>query len=118
MIFQLPSSLKDPRTHQQLLSPSNWTTSGPLAYVEWYTKLAGSADPTHMMYSVNKLPLRVNGKPFGEIVPISMVRQSCQLVPSFPDVVPNDWESHNVLDKAHHFLLNNSASKYAYQTLW
>ena len=71
-----------------------------------------------MMYSVQKSPLRANGKPMGAIVPVSMIRQSCQLVPVFPNCVPNDWNSHNVLDKANKFLLNNSASKYAYQTLW
>lgn len=71
-----------------------------------------------MMYPVHKPPLRASGKPLGEIIPISLIRQSCQLVPAFPDSVPDDWTTHNVLDKAHRFLLNNSASKYAYQTLW
>lgn len=118
MVFKLPSRLNDPRTHESLPAPDNWAASGPLAYVEWYAKLAGSADPTHMMYTVGKPPLRANGLPVGEIVPLSMIRQSCQLVPLFPNSVPTDWTTHNVLDKAHRFLLNNSASKYAYQTIW
>ncbi|EPS92600.1 hypothetical protein FOMPIDRAFT_1137569 [Fomitopsis schrenkii] len=118
LIFKLPSTLNDPRTHEQLPAPENWATAGPLAYVEWYSKLNGSPDPTHMMYSVRKAPLRSNGLPVGEILPISMIRQSCQLVPTFPDRVPDEWNTHNVLDKASRFVLNNSASKYAYQTLW
>ena len=118
VIFKLPTTLHDPRTHELLLAPTNWEASGPLAYVEWYAKLAKSADPIHMMYTVTKSPLRSNGSPPGDIIPISMIRQSCQLSPIFPAHVPTDWTPHNVLDRTHRFLLNNSASKYAYQTLW
>lgn len=71
-----------------------------------------------MMYTVTKPPLRANGMPPGEIIPISMIRQSCQLAPVFPSSVPTDWTTHTVLDRAHRFLLNNLASKYSYQTIW
>ena len=118
VIFKLPTTLNDPRTLQPLPAPANWAAAGPLAYVEWYSKLSSIADPVHMMYSVHKPPLRSNSNPVGGIVPISMIRQSCHLAPSFPEHVPADWNTHNVLDKASRFLLNNSASKYAYQTLW
>lgn len=118
VIFKLPSTLHDPRTHQPLNAPADWATAGPLAYVEWYANLTGTADPYHMMYAVHKPPLRSNGMPAGEVVPLSLIRQSCHLIPFFPNHVPNDWDTHNVLDKASRFLLNNSASKYAYQTLW
>ena len=112
-------------------APSEWADVGPLAYVEWFSKLPQAADPIHMMYEVRKMPLRADGTPPGEIVPLSMIRQSCQLIPKFPrptnsDMdssynllpVPLDWNSHNVLDKANRFLLNNWATKYSYQTLW
>ncbi|KAI0734084.1 hypothetical protein C8Q72DRAFT_771651 [Fomitopsis betulina] len=118
VIFKLPTTLHDPCTHELLLAPTNWAASGPLAYVEWYAKLPKNADPIHMMYTVTKPPLRSNGSPPGDIIPISMIRQSCQLCPIFPAHIPTDWTLHNVLDRTHHFLLNNSASKYAYQTLW
>ncbi|EPS99860.1 hypothetical protein FOMPIDRAFT_1086591, partial [Fomitopsis schrenkii] len=54
---------------------------GPLVYVEWYANLPASADPVHMMYEVRKLALRADGMPAGEIIPLSMIRQSCQLIP-------------------------------------
>ncbi|KAI0720653.1 hypothetical protein C8Q72DRAFT_878104 [Fomitopsis betulina] len=99
---------------------------GPLVSVEWYANLPASADPVHMMYEVRKLPLCTDGTPAGEIIPLSMIRQSCQLIPRFPKptkecvvaTVPTDWTSDSVLDKAQKFLLNNWASKYSYQTLW
>ena len=70
------------------------------------------------MYTVTKPPLCSNGSPPGDIIPISMICQLCQLSPIFPAHVPTDWTLHNVLDRTHHFLLNNSASEYTYQTLW
>ena len=81
----------------------------------------------HMMYEVRKMPLHADGKPPGEVVSLSTIRQSCQLIPRFPrptsvdgppTKIPEDWHSHNVLDRASHFLLNNWATKYVYQTLW
>ncbi|KAI0728894.1 hypothetical protein C8Q72DRAFT_795013 [Fomitopsis betulina] len=50
---------------------------------------------------VKARPLHTDGTPAGEIIPLSMIRQS-----------------YSVLDKAQKFLLNNWASKYSYQTLW
>ena len=107
-------------------APEEWAREGALAYVEWYGKLGSTANPVHMMYEVRKLPLRTDGTPAGEIIPLSMIRQSCQLIPRFPKptkervvaTVPTDWTSDSVLDKAQKFLLNNWASKYSYQTLW
>ena len=107
-------------------APEEWATQGPLAYVEWYANLPASADPVHMMYEVRKLALRADGTPAGEIIPLSMIRQSCQLIPRFPKpkkerittTIPTDWTSESVLDRAQNFLLNNWATKYAYQTLW
>ena len=107
-------------------SPAEWAQQGPLAYVEWYAKLPPRPDPVHMMYEVRKAPLHVDGSPVGAVVPLNLIRQSCQLIPSFPKPttsdtpshIPRDWNSHNVLDKGSRFLLNNWASKYAYQTLW
>ncbi|KAI0725074.1 hypothetical protein C8Q72DRAFT_797577 [Fomitopsis betulina] len=115
VIFKLPTTL---RTHELLLAPTNWAASGLLAYVERYAKLAKNSDPIHMMYTVTKPPLHSNGSPPGDIIPISMICQSCKLSPIFPAHVPTDWTLHNVLDRTHCFLLNNSASKYTYQTLW
>ena len=74
------------------------------------------------MYSVSKPALRSDGLRHGAIIPLEQIRQSCQLIPAFPDgprgEVPDDWTSENVLDVAHRFHLNNWAGLYAYQTLW
>ncbi|KAH9918421.1 uncharacterized protein B0H18DRAFT_882796 [Fomitopsis serialis] len=125
VIFKLPQNIRDPRTLRPLQAPPNWASQGALAYVEWYSNLPTQADPIHMMYPVHKPPLRANGNPVGEVIPLSIIRQSCQLVPRPPGstrtdnlVVPDDWDTHTVLDKATKFWLNNWASKYAYQTLW
>ena len=111
-------------------APQEWKERGPLAYVEWFAKLPAQADPVHMMYEVKKLPVHTDGTPSGAIVPLSMIRQSCQLIPHFPKPtsmqlkrtrfcsVPTDWTTDTVLDKASRFVLNNWASKYVYQTLW
>ncbi|KAH9910186.1 uncharacterized protein B0H18DRAFT_896397, partial [Fomitopsis serialis] len=127
VIFQLPKTIRDPTTNLDMEAPEEWAQEGPLAYVEWYGKLGSTANPVHMMYDVNKLPLPSNGKPQGDVVPLSSIRQSCQLIPRFPSPsssdslersVPDDWKSDTVLDCASKFVLNNWSSKYAYQTIW
>ncbi|KAI0726113.1 hypothetical protein C8Q72DRAFT_784365 [Fomitopsis betulina] len=125
VIFKLLDTIYEHGSLNEMHAPEEWATQGPLAYVEWYANLPASADPVHMMYEVRKLPLRTDGTPAGEIIPLSMIRQSCQLIPRFPKptkecvvaTVPTDWTSDSVLDKAQKFLMNNWASKYSYQTL-
>ncbi|KAH9913037.1 uncharacterized protein B0H18DRAFT_888938 [Fomitopsis serialis] len=119
VIFTLPKKFHARRGGG---SAPAWWPKGPLAYVEWYTRFSGTADPTHLMYAVNRPPLRSDGLPQGKIIPVSQIRQSCQLVPAYPDrsqgVVPPDWTSENVLDKADKLFINNWASMYSYQTMW
>ena len=118
-MFKLPRRL--PQIQGGQAAPAWWPT-GPLAYVEWYTKFTPTADPAHLMYTVKKQPPAANGVLQGKIVPLSQIRQSCQLIPAFPrgvrGTVPMDWTSENVLDKAAKLHLNNMAGTYAYQTLW
>ena len=126
VIFTLPQTIYAHGSLNEINAPAEWKGQGPLVYVEWYANLPASADPIHMMYEVHKLPLCVDCMPAGEIIPLSMIRQSCQLIPHFPrptrgstiSTIPSDWTSDSVLDKAQRFLLNNWATKYAYQTLW
>ncbi|KAI0729567.1 hypothetical protein C8Q72DRAFT_777655 [Fomitopsis betulina] len=84
VIFKLPDTIYEHGSLNEMHAPEEWATQGPLAYVEWYANLLDSADPVHMMYEVRKLPLRTDGTPAGEIIPLSMIRQSCQLIPRFP----------------------------------
>ncbi|KAI0736272.1 hypothetical protein C8Q72DRAFT_769043 [Fomitopsis betulina] len=126
VIFKLPDTIYEHGSLNEMHAPEEWATQGPLAYVKWYANLPASADPVHMIYEVCKLPLCTDGTPAGEIIPLSMICQSCQLIPRFPKptkervvaTVPTDWTSDSVLNKAQKFLLNNWASKYSYQTLW
>ena len=127
VVFRLPETVRQYRQSGETMeAPQQWGQDGPLAYVEWFSKLSDQANEVHMMYEVRKMPVRVDGCVPGEIMPLSMIRQSCQLIPYFPrpksadeaGFVPEDWTSDTVMDKATRFLLNNWATKYAYQTLW
>ncbi|KAG1756201.1 uncharacterized protein EDB91DRAFT_1233081 [Suillus paluster] len=70
------------------------------AYVEWLT-VSRSPGTHHNMYSVTKpLPLDTTGHLPGDIVPLSTIRQSCQLIPHLGAGV--GWPE----------------DKYAYQILW
>jgi hypothetical protein len=71
------------------------------------------------MYQVKKMPLRNTNMAPADIIPISSIRQTCQLIPCFgAGVVPEGWRTDNVLDSCDRFFLNNWATKYAYQTLY
>ena len=113
VIFKLPDKLFG----GIIPSPALWPKS-PLAYVEWFTPLRPSAHPDHNMYAVRTSPLSSEGRRPGAIVPLSSIRQSCMLTPAFGRQVDRDWTSDNVLDLCTSFLVNNWASKYAYQTIW
>ncbi|KAH9914845.1 uncharacterized protein B0H18DRAFT_959583 [Fomitopsis serialis] len=108
VIFALPRKL--PAVQGGGPAPP-WWPRGPLAYVEWYTRFAPAADPSHLMYSVKKPPSSSNGLLQGKIIPLSQIRQSCQLTPIFPGgprgTVPDSWSSENVLEMASTFYVNN-----------
>ncbi|KAG2092950.1 uncharacterized protein F5147DRAFT_585707 [Suillus discolor] len=90
------------------------------AYVEWLT-VSHSPGAHHNMYSVTKpLPLDTTGHLPGDIVPLSTIRQSCQLIPHLGAGVgwTEQWRSNSVLNACPTFLLYNWSSKYVYQTLW
>jgi hypothetical protein len=111
IIFRLPQQVYGS------IQPA-WTKD-PLAYVEWYTPLKSAAEDYHEMYTVKKPLLSSDGSLPGKVIPLSCIRQTCQLVPNFgTTTIPIDWTSDNVLDKCDTFLLNCFTSKYAYQTLW
>ncbi|KAH7906085.1 hypothetical protein BJ138DRAFT_1016769, partial [Hygrophoropsis aurantiaca] len=111
-IFKLPQRING------FPAPSTWPINA-LAHVEWYDKLGTTADPDSLMYSISKATLRADDTPPGEIIPLSAIRQSCQLIPAYGGAnVQANWTSSNVLDKAQKFWINNWASKYSYQTLW
>lgn len=110
-IFSLPDKIHGNSSH--------WSTD-PLAYVEWYTKFSPSPPNDHKMYTLSVPPLRQDGTRPGKIIPLSQIRQSCQLIPHYDtyNTVPRHWTSENILDTCKIFWLNNWTSLYAYQTLW
>lgn len=94
-------------------APSNWPKE-PLVYIEWYSKLEKAANPRNgMMYLIKK-----DKEVQGTILPLSNIRQSCMLFPTFPSSVPSHWKTENILDYASSFYINNWLSKYSYQTIW
>ena len=113
-VFRLPDTIDG--------NTVNWpgTSSGMLAYVEWYTKFTLSADKYHNMYTLALPPTRTDGTKQGAIISLSQIRQACHLIPHYDKhlVIPRTWTTDNVLDLSGHFWLNNWASLYAYQTLW
>ena len=104
-------------------APSSWPT-GPLAYIELYTKPAPTAHQGHGMYPIS--PLRdTSGNLRGAIIALTNIRQSCMLVPVFPKPNAADaqefhqtWTYENVLDKAKSFVINNHLNMYSYQTIY
>jgi hypothetical protein len=79
-------------------------TPSHLAYVEWFSPLAASPDPKHLMYWVSRLTQ------YGEwragIIPVDWIHCSVHLLPCFGPVVPPNWSSFTVLDQCHTFYLN------------
>ncbi|KAG1873500.1 hypothetical protein C8R48DRAFT_594056, partial [Suillus tomentosus] len=113
LLFKLPLQV-----YGAFASPEYWPTEA-LAYIHWYTPLTPAPEKDHLMYQVKKMPLRNTNMAPADIIPISSIRQTCQLIPCFgAGVVPEEWRTDNVLDSCDRFFLNNWATKYAYQTLY
>lgn len=123
VIFKLPEKLYV--QGQTINRPSTWPSSA-LAYVEWLSPLRSAGHHIHNMYGVSKVSsphTPSHGDTVmrpGVIIPLTSIRQSCMLFPSYgpPGNVDPLWESENILDTCTSFYVNNWASKYAYQTIW
>ena len=94
----------------------------PLAYVEWYARLASVADKTHGMYKISP-SYDTQGRRQGSIISLSNIRQSCMLIPIFPkpqtaEAKDLNWTPDNVLDEARSFLVNNFLNLYTFQSIW
>lgn len=112
-MFKLPQQV-----YGTFASPEYWPIE-PLAYIQWYTMLKNAPEKEHLMYEVKKMPLRSGNVVPADIIPISTIRQTCQLIPCFGTAdVSKEWRSENILDLCDRFLLNNWSTKYAYQTLY
>ncbi|KAJ7334948.1 hypothetical protein DFH08DRAFT_916210 [Mycena albidolilacea] len=113
IIFTLPTTLDD-----RSPAPQHWPNY-PVAYVEWFSTFKTSHEQHHHMYAISRPPPRTDGTVMGSIIPLSDIRQVCQLFPNFGRAdVDKSWTSDNVLDQCKSFFVNNWASRYAYQSIW
>ena len=99
--------------------PTHWPQA-PLAYIEWYTPIPPAPlRKNGTMYHIKKVPPSEHTRPPGAVIPLSNIRESCMLFPSFPqDTMPASWTTSNVLDECDLFLVNNWLSKRSYQSIW
>ena len=112
VIFRLPSTL-----YGVLPAPSCWPKEA-LAYVVWFSRLKSAAEDDHNMYLVTKPTSIANNQlPLGDIIPLSSIRQTCQLLPDFTRE-GFDFDHSNALDRCRRFFLNSYSSKYTYQSVW
>lgn len=113
VLFHLPEKLDN-----GMPVPSSWP-SAYMAYVEWFTPFKPSHENNHNMFSISVPPRRANGFRQASIIPLTDIRQTCQLFPNFGrDNVDPEWTTDTVLDKCNSFFVNNWTSLYAYQSIW
>ena len=89
VIFTLPESFTE---------INGKATKEPLIYVEWFKTVGNVTESTSNMYEVRKQRESGNSEIVGEVVMLSKVRQSIQLIPVFGQKVNRDWTSETVLD--------------------
>ncbi|KAJ7661849.1 hypothetical protein B0H17DRAFT_953364, partial [Mycena rosella] len=89
------------------------------AYVEWFSTFKPQHEANHDMYSISVPPRHANGMRPASIIPLTDIRQTCQLFPNFGRAdVPAHWTSDTVLDVCNKFFVNNWSSISAYQSIW
>jgi len=88
-----------------------------LAYVEWFTPFALlQPGRDHHLYKISQH--QIQGKQQASVIPVSLIRQSIHLVPSFGAVAPSEWKSSTVLEQATHFFVNSFSNRFPYTTLY
>ena len=110
MIFTLP---------QSYLDDNPTAPKGHLIFLDWFSKPRNSADEASKLYEVQKQRERGNAELVGEVIPLSSVRQSVQLIPKFGrQNVDKTWTSETVLDVCESFYINNWGSVHTYQAIY
>jgi hypothetical protein len=97
---------KFPATGNYILGPNQvpvaWPKE-PLAYIEWYSQLKNTTEENHGMYSIRKAN-DTHGMPFGSIIALSAIHQSCMLIPKFNSTSEEQgWTTNNVYIVLPHF---------------
>lgn len=70
------------------------------------------------MYEVKKQRETGNAEIVSEVVSLSSIRQSIQLIPKFGSKANREWTSETVLDKCESFYINNWGSLRTYQIIY
>ncbi|KAF7312829.1 hypothetical protein MKEN_00966400 [Mycena kentingensis (nom. inval.)] len=83
-----------------------------LAYVEFFSKIPNQPESNHGMYKINR-----PAEPVARIIPVSNIRRSIHLFPSFGRVAPRHWTSGNVLQECKKFYISPWSDRYAYVTV-
>ncbi|KAJ6497170.1 hypothetical protein C8R47DRAFT_972715 [Mycena vitilis] len=99
------------RTTSDFLFPGA-PAPGHLAYVEWFTAFPRRPEPNHLMYKISRPEERV-----ASIIPVENIRRSIHLFPQFGPLVPREWTSQNVLDRATKFYVSPWSDRHAYITV-
>ncbi|KAI0087258.1 hypothetical protein BDY19DRAFT_893576, partial [Irpex rosettiformis] len=110
VIFSIPS-----RVRTQLF-PLEMPPPQYLAYVEWFTPFPNDPQPHHLLYRI-KRAVHPNGQPLASVIPLSHIRRSIQLFPSFGPVMSHTYTFENVLDLCPAFFVNAFTDRHSYHTV-
>ncbi|KAJ7886469.1 hypothetical protein B0H14DRAFT_3082170 [Mycena olivaceomarginata] len=113
VLFKLPQTLSSGHP-----APPHWPKY-PLAFVEWFSSFKRSHENNHEMYAITRPPPLADGSVRRAVIPLTNIRQTCQLFPNFGKADVNQrWTSDIVLDECNSLFVNNWTSLYAYQSIW
>ncbi|KAJ7755915.1 hypothetical protein B0H16DRAFT_1315343, partial [Mycena metata] len=110
IIFRLPTTLFNGSA-----APPAWSKHPRLAHVEWFSAFKPSHEQHHLTYSVVEPWPRADGRMQGSIIPLTDIRQTCQL---FNFQTLGRATTSDVLDLYQSFFVNNWGGRYAYQSIW
>lgn len=109
VIFTLPTSFTESNTK----APKEH-----LVYVEWFKTVRNTPDSVSKLFEVRKQREAGNAEIVGEVVYLSAIRQSIQLIPVFGQKANRNWTSETVLDQCEEFYINNFGSLRTYQSVY
>jgi len=89
-----------------------------LAYVQWFSKPADTAEGGIKMYLVERSLNWLTKERYGAIVPLSSIFRFVQLIPQFGPKVHELLTSSNSIELARLFYVNSFGDKEIYQSVY